>query len=137
VRVDPGATLHDRVGSKLRVVCTVTRQEAPPEVYVPGEVVEQRRSGSWLTCDELERAQIVAPPQVIEGELGRSKGFFTLAGRLVSSSDLRHLLRGEVQAGERVRLHGQARDYVCGPQEQCLIGGSLPLFDVARAERLP
>ena len=39
-------------------------------------------------------------------------------------------------AGDRVRLYGQPRTYVCPPDAQCLIGGSIPIFDIGRAERM-
>jgi hypothetical protein len=75
---------------------------------------------------------------MIEGTLARSKGFFSLAGRLIIRDDLAwSLAPSGGREGDRVRLYGQPRTVVCEPGAQCLIEGSLPLFDVGRAERLP
>jgi len=117
-----------RVKAELRKVTST-----PPE----GEIV-QMRIGTWWNAIRVESAQVVKPAEVIEGALARSKGFFALQGRLISSDDLAwSLAPNGGREGDRVRLYGQSRTVVCGPDEQCLIEGSLPLFDVGRAIRLP
>ena len=104
-----------------------------------GGPIVQSRQGTWFHATHVESIVLVAPAQVLEGVLGRSKGFFTLEGRLVTRSDLAWALTptGGGNEGERVRLWGQDRVVPCEPNAQCLIGGSLPLFDVGRAVRLP
>jgi hypothetical protein len=98
----------------------------------------QRRSGTWFRVAKMHHAELVAPAETIEGELSRSKGLYAVEGRLVDTHELDRMLPGKKElAGRRVRLWGQPRTYVCDPNEQCLVGGSLPLFDVARAELLP
>jgi hypothetical protein len=102
------------------------------------DVMMQVRGGSWFYVTRLDSAAIVKPAEAIEGTLSNSKGFFALAGRLISREDIAWSLapNGGLQ-GDRVRLYGQSRTVVCEPNAQCLIEGSLPLFDVGRAERLP
>ena len=102
-------------------------------------VVEQTRSGTWFQVRQLYTATIVKPAEVIEGELHRSKGFFALQSHLIDRHDLDWALgsgAGEYE-GQRVRLYGQPRTVHCEPNAQCLIQGSLPMFDVGRAEKLP
>lgn len=102
------------------------------------EPIVQMRSGPWFQVTRVDSAAVVAPAEVIEGTLSRSKGFFALADHLISNEDLAWSLSPNGgHEGDRVRLHGQPRTVVCEPNAQCLIQGSLPLFDVGRAERLP
>ena len=91
-----------------------------------------------MEVQRLVSVDVVAEAEVIEGPLGRSKGMYTVAGRLVSPSDVNWSLspRG-VKQGDRVRLFGQSRTVVCEPEAQCLSTGSLPMFDVGRGEKLP
>ncbi|UQA58686.1 hypothetical protein [Polyangium aurulentum] len=126
------------LGAMVQIEGELQKHAAPTEKKEDGPVA-QTRGGSWLQVTRVDSATIVAPAEVIEGTLGRSKGFFTLAGRLISHHDLEWALAPEGgREGDRVRLFGQPRTVVCEPPHvQCLIGGSLPLFDVGRAERLP
>ena len=125
------------VGAVVQIEGELHKHAAPTKEKGDGPVA-QMRGGSWLQVTRVDSATIVAPAEVIEGTLGRSKGFFTLAGRLIRHDDLEWSLAPEGgREGDRVRLHGQPRTVVCEPNAQCLIGGSLPLFDVGRAERLP
>lgn len=101
-----------------------------------GGVAVQSRAGTWFVLTRLERVELVASAQMIEGVLGRSKGLYSVGARLVTPKDLAWSLR-DVEVGTRVRLWGQPRTYVCQPHEQCLIEGSIPMFDVGRAELLP
>lgn len=104
----------------------------------PDGLAVQTRAGPYTEVARIDVAAIERPAVTIEGELGRSKGLFSLAGHLITQQDLDWALAPDGgRPGERVRLHGQPRTYVCDPNEQCLIEGSLPLFDVGRAERLP
>lgn len=112
--------------------------EAAPAERRPDEPIVQMRSGPSLTITRIDTATIVKPAEVIEGTLARSKGLFELGGHLITREDLAWSLapQGENQTG-RVRLYGQSRTVVCEPNAQCLIGGSIPMFDVGRAQRLP
>lgn len=119
-----------RVTGELRHV-----KVAPPAA---GEEIVQMRSGDFWRAGGVSEVTLVKAAEVIEGTLERSKGFFGVAGKLVTREDLGWSLSptgGE--AGARVRLHGQSRTVVCEPNAQCLLEGSLPLFVVGRAERLP
>jgi hypothetical protein len=125
------------LGAVVRIEGEVQKHEAAP-AQSKDEPVAQMRAGSWTEVTRIDSATIVEPAKVIEGTLSRSKGFFALAGRLVTPADLDWSLAPEGgREGDRVRLHGQPRTVVCEPNAQCLIQGSLPLFDVGRAERLP
>lgn len=125
------------LGAVVRIEGELRAHQASPRP-APDEPVAQMRSGSWFAVTRIDSATIVEPAQVIEGTLARSKGFFALEGRLISTDDLDWALAPSGgREGYRVRLHGQRRTVVCHPNAQCLIGGSLPLFDVGRAERLP
>ncbi len=120
-------------GARLRVVATLEKVESHPKA---GEPVMQTRSGTFFVPRAVESITIVKPAEVLEGTLARSKGMFAIGGRMVTSADLDWSLR-DAKSGDRVRLWGQPRTYVCPPQAQCLIEGSIPIFDVGRAERLP
>jgi hypothetical protein len=127
----------DVLGAVVRIEGELQKHAAVPAQGPGGEFV-QTRQGPWFEVTRVDSATVVAPAQTIEGTLGRSKGFFTLAGRLISREDVAWSLAPEGgHEGDRVRLYGQPRTVVCEPQAQCLIEGSLPLFDVGRAERLP
>jgi hypothetical protein len=124
------------LGAKLRIDAELVREGNDDTDDRDARV--QRRSGTWFRVAKLHLAEVVAPPRSIEGELSRSKGLYALEGRLVDTDDLERMLPSKKGLdGRRVRLWGQPRDYVCGPNEQCLVEGSLPMFDVARAELLP
>jgi hypothetical protein len=56
---------------------------------------------------------------------------------LVRRDDLDWSLVAGWKDGDRVRLWGQPRVVVCDPRAQCLLGGSIPMFDVGRAQKLP
>jgi len=124
------------LGSIVRVTGVVRRQSSAPASS--DGVIMQTRSGDWSEVVQIEAASVITPPEIIEGTLARSKGFFAVGGRLVSRDDVAWSLGPQgAEEGDRVRLYGQARTVVCEPDAQCLIEGSLPLFDVGRAERLP
>ena len=99
----------------------------------------QGRSGAWTSATKLEVAELVTRAEIVEGTLQRSKGFFDVGKYLVRRDDLGWSLAssGGPKEGTRVRLWGQPRIVHCNPDEQCLEGGSLPIFDVGRAEKLP
>lgn len=129
--VDPDGLL----GAIVRVTGALRLHEVPAQPRDGGPIM-QTRSGSWFSVTGLERLEEVAPAQMIEGKLARSKGFFSVGGRLVSRDDVAWALPG-AKEGARVRLYGQPRDERCEPEAQCLIGGVLTLFDVGRGEVLP
>lgn len=120
------------LGAKVRVVVELARVDSGPEAQ--GEVVVQRRAGVSYHARKLISAEVVAPPERIEGEVRRSKGFYSVGDYLVTRDDLAWALVGKEVEGARVRLWGQPRIVVCEPEAQCLIGGELPIFDVGRAE---
>jgi hypothetical protein len=121
------------LGARLRIVATLRKVESPPQR--PGEPVMQMRTGTFFVPHAIESITIVKPAETIEGTLSRSKGLFAVGDRLVTSEDLGWSLR-DAKTGDRVRLYGQPRTYVCPPDAQCLIGGSIPLFDIGRAEHM-
>lgn len=124
------------LGAKLRIDAELVREQSGDGEERHERV--QRRSGTWFRVARMHHAELVAPPQTIEGELSRSKGLYALEGRLVDTHELDRMLASKKElVGRRVRLWGQPRTYVCGPNEQCLVEGALPMFDVARAELLP
>ena len=131
------------LGSVVRVTAEIVADEyeadAPDQVGKPRGLVEQRRSGTWLTAKTIERVELVARAETVEGVLSRSKGFFEVGKYLVRRDDVAWSLAGSGggKEGERVRLWGQPRIVRCHPDAQCLEGGSLPIFDVGRAEKLP
>ena len=130
-------TSYDELlGSRVRLAAELVREDE--DEPGPDALHVQSRSGTWFRVVTIQRAEVVTPAQLIEGELSRSKGFFALAGHLITRDDLRWALVGSDDlAGRRVRLWGQPRTVRCEPNAQCLIEGSLPLFDVGRAELLP
>lgn len=121
------------LGARVRVVATLGKVENHPKADEPAM---QMRSGTFFVPRAVESITVVKPAEVLEGTLARSKGLFAIGGRMVTSDDLGWSLR-DAKPGDRVRLWGQPRTYVCPPQAQCLIEGSIPLFDVGRAEKLP
>lgn len=123
------------LGAIVRVTGVVRQHGASPASEADG--VMQTRSGSWYGVERLESASVIKPAEVIQGKLERSKGFFAIAGHLVTRDDVAWSLGPQgANEGDRVRLHGQSRTVVCEPDAQCLLEGSLPMFDVGRAERL-
>ncbi|MBK8212792.1 MAG: hypothetical protein IPK71_03505 [Myxococcales bacterium] len=121
------------LGARLRVVAVLEKVESSPQK--PGEPVMQMRVGTFFAPRAVEAITVVRAAEVLEGVLSRSKGMFAVGDRLVTSEDLGWSLR-DAKTGDRVRLYGQPRTYVCPPDAQCLIGGSIPLFDIGRAERM-
>lgn len=124
----------DLLGAKLAIVAELEQVSAPE---APEGIAVQSRAGTWLRPKRLLSARVVAPAQMITGEANRSKGFMVVGEYLVSRKDLAWALAGQDPEGKRVRLWGQPRTVVCDPNSQCLAGGSLPLFDVGRAELVP
>ncbi len=124
------------LGAIVRITGQLQKHDvAPPS---PDGIVMQQRAGTWFELERIDSASIVEPAEMIEGELKQSKGFFALAEHLVSSADVEWSLGPQGgQVGDRVRFYGQSRTVVCAPNAQCLLEGSLPLFDVGRAERVP
>ncbi|TKD12739.1 hypothetical protein [Polyangium fumosum] len=75
-----------------------------------------------------------------EGELHPSKGFGSVADVLIPRDDLKKHLGEDWQkttVGKRVRVRGKLRIHKCGPQEQCLIQGELPILTPDSIEVLP
>lgn len=134
VETKSGAREAALLGAKLRVVAHLERR--PPASPQADGIVAQTRDGGFHVI-ELHEVEIIAPPEVIEGVVSRSKGLFQVGDRMVSQDDLAWSLQGEQPVGQRVRLWGQPRDYRCPPMAQCLIEGVIPMFDVGRAELLP
>jgi hypothetical protein len=130
-----GADSEWMLGARLRVTAELVKEgsdDPPPS----GGLAEQSRAGTWFRVKRLERVEVVAPAVEIQGELARSKGLYSIAGHLVTADDLGWslvVLNGQFEK-KRVRLWGQPRTVVCEPHAQCLVGGSLPMFDVGRAE---
>ncbi len=123
------------LGARVRVRCVLRMHSVTPK---KGGLVEQTREGTFFLPSRIEAIELVKNAETLEGVLARSKGYFSLNGHLVSSDDLAwSLAPNGGTPGDRVRLRGQSRTVHCAPNAQCLIGGSLPLFDVGRAERLP
>lgn len=124
------------LGAVVRVTAELfAHDEAPPR---PDGLAEQGRQGSWLGATSVELAELVTRAEVVEGELVRSKGFFQIGAYLVNRQDLGWSLSGSGggRVGDRVRLWGQPSVVQCAPNAQCLVGGSLPIFAVGRAEKL-
>ncbi len=123
------------LGARVRVVAVLVQHRPAPPHDGPAM---QTRGGMFFSASRIGEIVLVKNAETIEGELGRSKGMFTLAGHLITPGDLAWSLSPTGgKAGDRVRLRGQSRTYVCPTDAQCLIGGSLPMFDVAQADRLP
>jgi hypothetical protein len=125
------------LGAVVRVTAELRRHDdGPPDP--PGGIAIQRRSGPHVQVVRLEAIEWVKPPVMIEGKLQRSKGLMQLGEHLVTRRDLAWALAPDgAEDGDRVRLWGQPRVYRCAPNEQCLMEGSIPMFDVGRAARLP
>lgn len=124
------------LGAVVKVTGQISKHDSePPE---SGGLAKQGREGTWYSAT-VERAELVARAEVVEGTLANSKGLFSIDRYLVSREDLAWSLVGSGggKAGDQVKLWGQPRIVVCNPNEQCLTTGSLPLFDVARATKLP
>lgn len=133
----PARGYDDLLGARVSVVASLKSVADPAQPESKRGAV-QRRSGAHFVSDDLISAQIEAEAEQIEGLVARSKGLLSVSKYLVQREDLRWALPGAPDAiGLRVKLWGQPRTVHCNPEEQCLIGGSLPMFDVARAERVP
>lgn len=134
----PEAKTQDRdwlLGTVVKITGVLHKHSAPPQE--PGEPAIQMRSGTWFDLEKLETVVVVKAAEMIAGPLVRSKGFFSVGSHLVSESDVAWALSPQGgKEGDRVRFYGQSRTVDCEPNAQCLIEGSLPLFDVARAERV-
>lgn len=124
------------LGAVVKVTGTVVQHEGQP--VAKDGLVSQGHDGAWLGMSDVELVELVAMPVVVEGKLSRSKGMFQVDKYLVSKADLAWSLVGSGggKDGDRVRLYGQPRTYRCAPEEQCLQGGSIPLFDIGRAQKL-
>ncbi|WP_282421419.1 hypothetical protein [Polyangium sp. 15x6] len=75
-----------------------------------------------------------------EGELYKSKGFGAVADVLLPDDVLGEKLGRDwrtTMVGKRVRVRGKLRIHKCGPQEQCLIQGELPILTPDSIEVLP
>lgn len=122
------------LGAVVRVHGTVVRHadEGPD----PSGLHAQRRAGSWLGATRLEWVELVRNAEQIEGVLRRSKGFFSVGKALVTPRDIGWAVVGAAE-GDKVKLWGQLRVEVCDPRAQCLVEGSLPIFEVGRGQKLP
>lgn len=124
------------LGAVVRVTAELSKHTAEPPAK--GDEAIQTRTGTWLQAKRIESISVVKPAQVVEGTLNRSKGLFSLDRYMIDHHDLDWALAPNgAHSGDRVRVYGQPHTYVCRPNEQCLIDGSIPFFDVGRAERLP
>lgn len=123
------------LGALVRVTATLAKRHVDSALDDAGMAM-QTKVGDFFVMTALESVELVARPVVLEGTLARSKGFFAVGGRLVSPHDVAWAIPG-AKEGTKVRLWGQPHDYTCGPEEQCLVGGVLPLFDVGRGETVP
>lgn len=114
------------VGARVRVHAVLRAADSSPPAS---------SSDPKFSIEKLLDMQLVGDAEVLEGELGRSKGFYTVQHKLITPSDLQSLTP-PAHEGQRVRVRGHSRDVPCS--EQCLSGRtSLPLFDVGSAESLP
>ncbi len=124
------------LGALLAIEAELVREA---DARSDGSLRLQSRGGEHFRVEELAKVEVLAEPATVEGKLERSKGYFSIASHLVSADDLRWSLvelNGNFE-GKRVRLWGQPRTEHCAPNAQCLTSGSLPMFDVGRAEVLP
>ncbi len=123
------------LGARVRVTATLRAHDEP--ATSKGGLAVQSRQGTFFLVARLDSIELVKNAETLEGTLARSRGFFALADHLIATDALEWSLapRGG-HIGDHVRLRGQSRVAQC-TTPQCLLGGSLPLFDVARAERLP
>ncbi len=124
------------LGAVVRVTAELTTHESES---MKDDLAVQTRSGGWTSAIRVDAAELVHAAETIEGVVQRSKGLFQVGGYLVRRDDLGWSLAGSGggNEGDRVKLWGQPRIVHCNPGEQCLEGGSLPFFDVGRAEKLP
>ena len=128
--------LQDSVGAIVRITADLkwVGEEAKPK---SGEVIEQKRSGPYFYATRLVAIEVVKQVEILEGPLGRSKGMYQVQGRLFSEEDFAWALGVQgVRVGDKVRLFGQSKTYVCPPDVQCLTTGAIPLFDIGRGEKL-
>jgi hypothetical protein len=75
--------------------------------------------------------------EVREGTLEVSKGNPALAGALLPHGVVKRAFGDNwtsVALGKRVRARGTLRIHRCGPQEQCLISGEIPIFEATSIE---
>ncbi|HVK64289.1 MAG TPA: hypothetical protein VM694_07440 [Polyangium sp.] len=103
----------------------------PPVVEAPG-VEEPKAASAPKQAEEGVETR--------EGELHPSKGFGSVADVLIPRDDLKKHLGEDWQkttVGKRVRVRGKLRIYKCGPNEQCLIQGELPILTPDSIEVLP
>ena len=132
----PPASAHAAwpLGCQVRITADLVREQALREA--DREEIVQRREGEFFRVRRLEGVALVAPAERVEGKLHRSKGFFSIGGKLVGRDDLAWSLRelGGEYEGKEVVLWGQSHTVKCDPRAQCLIGGELPLFFVAHAQ---
>ncbi len=124
------------LGARVRVTANLVREGSDEESPVQGGLAVQGRRGAWLRVTRVDRVELVTEAATIEGVLAASKGMFSVAGHLVTRDDLGWSLlgKGDKLEGLRVRLWGQPRTVICEPNAQCLTTGSLPMFDIGRAE---
>lgn len=95
--------------------------------------------GARLVAARLDTVELVRAAEQIEGIIHRSKGMWSLDRYLLDRHDLEQALLsgGDGKVGTHVRVWGQSHVYRCDPREQCLVGGSMPIFVVARARVIP
>lgn len=126
------------LGAVVRIT-GVLEKISNEEPAMPGGLAVQARSGTWYHPKQISVVELVRNAQQIEGTIARSKGMWSVDKYLVNHRDLEWALvsGGGGKAGINVRIWGQPRVYQCDPREQCLQGGSIPLFDVARARVIP
>lgn len=110
-------------------------------VRVTGALQQPTSEGpeARLVVARLDTIELVRAAEQIEGVIHRSKGMWSLDRYLLDRHDLEQALLsgGDGKVGTHVRVWGQSHVYRCDPREQCLVGGSMPIFVVARARVIP
>ncbi|MDC0740011.1 hypothetical protein [Polyangium mundeleinium] len=110
----------------------------PPVAEEPKVAVAPKQAEEPKAADAPKQAE--EGVETREGELHPSKGFGSVADVLIPRDDLKKHLGADWQkttVGKRVRVRGKLRIHKCGPQEQCLIQGELPILTPDSIEVLP
>jgi hypothetical protein len=130
----PGAPTSWPLGIRVKVVADLV---SLGNAQGPGDDEGfQRRAGDDFRARPLIAVELLAPAERVEGKVERSKGFFSVGGKLVHrrDQDSSSGSLGSNYEGREVILWGQSETVPCAPNAQCLIQGELPLFKVAHAQ---
>lgn len=82
-------------------------------------------------ADGADAGRPAGEPVDLEGVLELSKGNLVVGGYFLARKEATELLHARdvgSLAGTRVRLRGLAGVHVCKPDEQCLMGGRIPVM---------